>query len=130
MINFYIQNHGGHSLSEAWIRKTPKSAKNFWKYVNPFLYGIIFHRRNQLFHGFQAWFLEKPGYDAKRRNRTAIETKRDNGLKNGNCTLAMARTMTHISASCTIYINMRPTAFLNSTVAKRQIGWGYADLVK
>ncbi|MET0378962.1 MAG: peptidylprolyl isomerase, partial [Spongiibacteraceae bacterium] len=49
----------------------------------------------------------------------------DNGLKNDNGTVAMARTQDPHSASAQFFINVADNNFLNHS-AKTSQGWGYA----
>ena len=54
-----------------------------------------------------------------------IENEANNGLKNNNYTVAMARTSDPHSATAQFFINVADNAFLNHTAPSSQ-GWGYA----
>jgi peptidyl-prolyl cis-trans isomerase B (cyclophilin B) len=54
-----------------------------------------------------------------------IENEANNGLKNDNYTVAMARTGDPHSATAQFFINVADNAFLNHTSPSAQ-GWGYA----
>ena len=56
---------------------------------------------------------------------TPISNEANNGLKNVNYTVAMARTNDPHSATAQFFINVADNAFLNHTAASAQ-GWGYA----
>jgi peptidyl-prolyl cis-trans isomerase B (cyclophilin B) len=54
-----------------------------------------------------------------------IENEANNGLKNNNYTVAMARTGDPHSATAQFFINVSDNTFLNHTAPSAQ-GWGYA----
>ncbi len=54
-----------------------------------------------------------------------IENEANNGLKNLNYTVAMARTGDPHSATAQFFINIADNTFLNHTAPSQQ-GWGYA----
>ena len=54
-----------------------------------------------------------------------IENEANNGLKNNNYTVAMARTGDPHSATAQFFINVSDNGFLNHTAPSQQ-GWGYA----
>ena len=58
-----------------------------------------------------------------------IENEADNGLKNDNGTVAMARTNDPHSATSQFFINVNDNEFLNHT-AKTPTGWGYCVFAK
>ena len=57
--------------------------------------------------------------------RAEIENEANNGLKNDNYTVAMARTSAPHSATAQFFINVADNGFLNHTAPTAQ-GWGYA----
>jgi peptidyl-prolyl cis-trans isomerase B (cyclophilin B) len=62
---------------------------------------------------------------AQKPTGAQIENEANNGLKNDNYTVAMARTSAPHSASAQFFINVADNAFLNHTAPTAQ-GWGYA----
>ena len=100
----------------------PKTVANFLEYVNAGFYdGTIFHR---VIDGFmvQGGGFE-PGMDQKSVN-DPVENEADNGLKNDNGTIAMARTSDPHSATAQFFVNVKDNDFLNHS-AKNSEGWGY-----
>ena len=101
----------------------PKTAANFQQYVEDGFYdGKIFHRVIDKF------MVQGGGFDVdmtESQTRAAIENEADNGLKNENGTLAMARTGDPHSASSQFFINVTNNDFLNHS-GKNPQGWGYA----
>ena len=103
--------------------KAPKSVENFLAYVNKGHYDkTIFHRVIDGFMiqggGFEPGMTQKP-CDAP------IQNEANNGLKNDNYTVAMARTSDPHSATAQFFINVADNGFLNHTAPSMQ-GWGYA----
>ena len=103
--------------------KAPKTTANFLAYVKSGHYnGTIFHRVINNFMiqggGFDATMAQKP-------TNAPIENEADNGLKNTNGTIAMARTNDPHSASAQFFINVKDNDFLNHS-SKTAQGWGYA----
>ena len=103
--------------------KAPKSVENFLAYVKKGHYdNTVFHRVIPGFMvqggGFEPGMKQKPS-DA------AISNEANNGLKNDNYTVAMARTNDPHSATAQFFINIADNAFLNHTAPSAQ-GWGYA----
>jgi peptidyl-prolyl cis-trans isomerase B (cyclophilin B) len=103
--------------------KAPKTVENFLSYVNAGHYdGTIFHR---VINGFMiqgGGFT--PSMDQKSTSAT-IENEANNGLKNDQYTIAMARTNEPHSASAQFFINVANNDFLNFRSPTPQ-GWGYA----
>jgi peptidyl-prolyl cis-trans isomerase B (cyclophilin B) len=103
--------------------KAPKSVANFLSYVGKGHYNnTIFHR---VIPGFmvQGGGME-PGM-AQKSCDAPIENEANNGLKNANYTVAMARTGDPHSATAQFFINVADNGFLNHTAPSQQ-GWGYA----
>jgi peptidyl-prolyl cis-trans isomerase B (cyclophilin B) len=103
--------------------KAPKSVANFLAYVNKGHYdGTVFHR---VINGFM---VQGGGMDAAMSQKPTdepVENEANNGLKNDNYTVAMARTQAPHSATAQFFINVADNGFLNHTAPSMQ-GWGYA----
>ena len=121
-VELHIHGYGVVTL-ELDQEKAPKSVENFLAYVKKGHYdGTIFHR---VIPGFmvQGGGME-PGM--KQRDCDApIQNEANNGLKNANYTVAMARTGDPHSATAQFFINVADNGFLNHTAPSAQ-GWGYA----
>ena len=115
-------NHGRIVL-ELDAVKAPKTVANFISYVKSGHYsGTIFHRVMNDF------MIQGGGFDADINQKPPpppIENEADNGLKNDNGTVAMARTQDPHSASAQFFINIKNNDFLNHSGKSAQ-GWGYA----
>ena len=121
-VELHIANYGVITL-ELDTEKAPKSVANFLSYVNKGHYNnTIFHR---IIPGFmvQGGGME-PGMKEKRGDKP-IDNEANNGLKNLNYTVAMARTGDPHSATAQFFINVADNGFLNHTGISAQ-GWGYA----
>ena len=121
-VELHIAGYGVITL-ELDQEKAPKSVENFVNYVKKGHYdGTIFHRVIPGFMvqggGFEPGMSQKPT-DAQ------IDNEANNGLKNNNYTVAMARTNAPHSATAQFFINVADNAFLNHTAISAQ-GWGYA----
>ncbi|RTQ36243.1 peptidylprolyl isomerase [Variovorax sp. NFACC27] len=121
-IELHIKNLGVITL-ELDADKAPKSAENFVAYVKKGHYdNTVFHRVIPGFMvqggGFEPGMKQKPT-DAE------IQNEGNNGLKNDNYTVAMARTSAPHSATAQFFINVADNGFLNHTAPTAQ-GWGYA----
>lgn len=117
-----LHTNFGDIVVELDFDNAPKTAENFKQYAEDGFYnGTIFHR---VIDGFM---IQGGGFDKdmeQKETRDPIENEADNGLKNDNGTLAMARTMDPHSASAQFFINVKDNGFLNHT-AKNTQGWGY-----
>ena len=121
-VDLHISNYGVVTL-ELDQDKAPKSVANFLNYVKAGHYNnTVFHRVIPGFMiqggGFEPGMKQKP-CDAP------IENEANNGLKNVNYTVAMARTSDPHSATAQFFINVADNGFLNHTAPSAQ-GWGYA----
>jgi peptidyl-prolyl cis-trans isomerase B (cyclophilin B) len=121
-VELHIADYGVITL-ELDAAKAPKSTANFLSYVKKGHYDrTIFHRVIPGFMvqggGFEPGMTQKP-------TDAAIENEANNGLKNDNYTVAMARTQAPHSATAQFFINVANNDFLNHTAPSAQ-GWGYA----
>jgi peptidyl-prolyl cis-trans isomerase B (cyclophilin B) len=103
--------------------KAPKSTANFLAYVNKGHYdNTVFHR---VIPGFM---VQGGGFEPGMKQKSSdapIDNEANNGLKNNNYTVAMARTNDPHSATAQFFINVADNAFLSHTAISAQ-GWGYA----
>jgi peptidyl-prolyl cis-trans isomerase B (cyclophilin B) len=121
-VELHIKNHGVVTL-ELDEQKAPKTVANFLAYVKKGHYdGTVFHRIIPGFMVQGGGFA--PGMTQKPTDAT-IQNEANNGLKNANYTVAMARTNDPHSASAQFFINVADNDFLNHTAQTAQ-GWGYA----
>ena len=101
----------------------PKTVENFLSYVSSGFYdGTIFHR---VINNFM---VQGGGFTAdmeQKATQAPIENEANNGLKNAQGTIAMARTQDPHSATAQFFINVQDNDFLNHTGENMQ-GWGYA----
>ena len=121
-VELHIANYGVITL-ELDQDKAPKTVANFLSYLNKGHYNnTIFHR---VIPGFmvQGGGME-PGMKEKKGDQP-IANEANNGLKNLNYTVAMARTGDPHSATAQFFINVADNSFLNHTAISAQ-GWGYA----
>ena len=121
-VELHIKNYGVITL-ELDAAKAPKSVENFVSYVKKGHYdNTVFHRVIPGFMvqggGFEPGMKQKP-------TDGEIENEANNGLKNDNYAVAMARTNAPHSASSQFFINVADNGFLNHT-APNPSGWGYA----
>lgn len=121
-IELHIKNLGVITL-ELDADKAPKSAENFVAYVKKGHYdNTVFHR---VIPGFM---VQGGGFEPGMKQKATdaeIQNEANNGLKNDNYTVAMARTSAPHSATAQFFINVADNGFLNHTAPTAQ-GWGYA----
>ncbi len=120
-VEIHVKDYGVITL-ELDQEKAPKSVANFLAYVDKGHYnGTIFHRVIPGFMvqggGMEPGMKQKPSDDP-------IQNEADNGLKNANYTVAMARTGDPHSATAQFFINVADNGFLNHSAPSAQ-GWGY-----
>ena len=121
-VELHIANHGVITL-ELDQEKAPKSVENFLSYVKKG------HYDNTIFHRVIPGFMVQgggfaPGM-AQKATDAQIDNEANNGLKNNNYTVAMARTNAPHSATAQFFINIKDNDFLNFS-APTASGWGYA----
>ena len=121
-VQLHITDYGVITL-ELDADKAPKSTANFLGYVNKGHYdNTIFHR---VIPGFM---VQGGGFDPDMKQKPCdapIENEANNGLKNAQYTVAMARTSDPHSATAQFFLNVADNGFLNHT-APTGSGWGYA----
>ena len=112
----------GNIVLQLDTEKAPQTVENFLAYVRSGHYdGTIFHRVINDFM-IQGGGLDK---DMKSKStRAPIKNEADNGLKNVEGTVAMARTNDPHSASAQFFINTTDNGFLDHR-NKSEDGWGY-----
>ena len=121
-VELHVKNYGVITL-ELDQDKAPNTVANFLSYVAKGHYdNTIFHR---VIPGFmvQGGGME-PGMGEKKGDKP-INNEANNGLKNLNYSVAMARTGDPHSATAQFFINVADNTFLNHTAPSQQ-GWGYA----
>jgi len=123
IIIIILHTNFGDITLELDSAKAPKTVANFVEYVKSGHYnGTIFHRVINNFMiqggGFDKNMKQKP-------TRASIPNEANNGLKNVNGSIAMARTSDPHSASAQFFINVKDNDFLNFQNESTQ-GWGYA----
>ncbi|MDM0072869.1 peptidylprolyl isomerase [Variovorax sp. J2P1-59] len=121
-VELHIKDQGVITL-ELDQDKAPKTVENFLDYVTKGHYdNTVFHRVIPGFMvqggGFEPGMSQKP-------TGAEIQNEANNGLKNDNYTVAMARTSAPHSATAQFFINVADNGFLNHTAPSAQ-GWGYA----
>ncbi len=89
---------------ELYTDKSPRTVKNFLKYVNSQYYeGLIFHRT------ISGWLIQGGGYDRELNyfaTEPPIRNEAKNGLRNLRGTIAMARNWDPNSAESQFFINL------------------------
>jgi peptidyl-prolyl cis-trans isomerase B (cyclophilin B) len=121
-VELHIAGQGVITL-ELDAAKAPRSVANFLAYAKSGHYdNTVFHRviKNFMIQG--GGF--EPGMKQK-ATQAPIGNEADNGLKNDQYTVAMARTGDPHSATAQFFINVTDNDFLNFKAPTAQ-GWGYA----
>ena len=117
-----LHTNYGDIVIELDFDKAPNTAANFKQYAEEGFYnGTIFHR---VIDGFMSQGGGMTEDMEQKTTRDQIQNEADNGLKNVEGTLAMARTGDPHSATGQFFINVKDNTFLNHT-AKTSQGWGY-----
>lgn len=104
----------------SWIGKTPpRSVDNFLRYVDDGFYnGTLFHRVVRREPPSIIAVIQGGGYDQEleaKETRSPIRNESDNGLKNDQGTIAMARQTALDSATSQFFINVEDNDSLNAT---------------
>jgi peptidyl-prolyl cis-trans isomerase B (cyclophilin B) len=103
--------------------KAPITVENFLGYVRKGFYdGLVFHRIKGDF------MIQGGGYTEDLSKKPAdknITNEADNGLKNDNGTIAMARLPDPHTASSEFFINVVDNSFLNHKSKQDGRSWGY-----
>lgn len=123
LIIVILHTNFGDITLELDSAKAPKTVANFVSYAKSGHYdGTIFHRVINNFMiqggGFDKNMKQKP-------TKAPIANEANNGLKNVNGSIAMARTSDPHSASAQFFINVKDNDFLDFKNESTQ-GWGYA----
>ena len=123
MVTVNIETTKGNITLELDSEKAPETVANFVTYAKSGHYdNTIFHR---VIPGFM---IQGGGFDTDMKQKDTNPTRKieaDNGLKNLNGTVAMARTNDPNSATSQFFINVKDNGFLDHTSPTPQ-GWGYA----
>jgi peptidyl-prolyl cis-trans isomerase A (cyclophilin A)/peptidyl-prolyl cis-trans isomerase B (cyclophilin B) len=112
----------GTIVIELYPAKAPATVSNFLEYVDSGFYnGTVFHR---VIAGFM---IQGGGYTRtyeRKPTRDPVRNEADNGLRNLNGTVAMARTNDPHSATAQFFINVADNAFLDFRAPNAR-GYGY-----
>ena len=123
MVTVNMETSAGTIKLELDGNKAPQTVENFVAYAKAGHYdGTIFHR---VIAGFM---IQGGGFDTDMKQKPTnppIKNEADNGLKNTDGTIAMARTNDPHSATAQFFINVKDNGFLDHT-APNPRGWGYA----
>lgn len=123
IIIIILHTNFGDITLELDSAKAPKTVANFVSYAKSGHYnGTIFHR---VINNFM---IQGGGFDKNMKQKPTnaqIPNEANNGLKNVNGSIAMARTSDPHSASAQFFINVKDNDFLDFRSESPQ-GWGYA----
>jgi peptidyl-prolyl cis-trans isomerase B (cyclophilin B) len=118
-----MDTNQGTIMLELDADNAPNTVANFITYAKEGFYdGTIFHRVISNF------MIQGGGFNEDMSQKTThvpIKNEANNGLKNDNGTIAMARTGDPHSATAQFFINVKDNDFLNFSSETPQ-GWGYA----
>lgn len=118
-----MDTNQGTIMLELDADNAPNTVANFLTYAKEgFFDGTIFHRVISNFMIQGGGFTEDMN---QKTVRDPIKNEANNGLKNDNGTIAMARTGDPHSATAQFFINVKDNDFLNFSSETPQ-GWGYA----
>lgn len=122
MVTVNMETSAGTIKLELDGNKAPQTVENFLAYARDGHYdGTVFHR---VIAGFM---IQGGGFDTEMQQKPTkapVKNEADNGLKNDNGTIAMARTSDPHSATAQFFINVKDNDFLNFSSPSPQ-GWGY-----
>ena len=123
MVTVTMETNKGVITLELDGDKAPDTVANFVAYANAGHYdGTIFHR---VIPGFM---IQGGGFDTSMNQKSTnapVKNEANNGLKNVNGSIAMARTNDPHSATAQFFINVKDNTFLDHTSPDPR-GWGYA----
>ena len=118
-----VQTNQGSFVITLDAEKAPKTVENFLAYVKDgFFDGTVFHR---VINGFM---IQGGGFEPglkQKQTKAPIQNEANNGLKNDEYTVAMARTSDPHSATAQFFVNVANNDFLNHS-SPTPNGWGYA----
>jgi peptidyl-prolyl cis-trans isomerase B (cyclophilin B) len=117
-----LSTNQGDITLELFAEEAPLTVANFLEYVKDGFYdGTVFHRVIAGFMVQGGGFY--PGMVSKTEG-APVQNEANNGLKNTEGTVAMARTSDPHSAAAQFFINSADNDFLNFT-SETPNGWGY-----
>jgi len=118
-----LQTNAGTIVLELDQQRAPSSVENFVGYVNSGFYnGTLFHR---VIDGFM---IQGGGFTPeymRKQTQSPIRNEANNGLKNRQYSVSMARTNAAHSATSQFFINTVDNPNLDHTAPTGR-GWGYA----
>ena len=122
-----IKTSAGVIKAELFADKAPVTVRNFLAYVEKKHFdGTVFHRVMKGFMIQGGGFAKKEGgKPTEKPTDPAIKNESDNGLKNDEGTLAMARRTDPHSATAQFFINCKNNNFLNKGDAQAVSPDGY-----
>ena len=116
-----LNTNYGRIVLDLNAEKAPKTVANFVSYVRSGHYnGTIFHRV------IDSFMIQGGGFDAnmnQKPTQATIENEADNGLKNDEGTIAMARTQDPHSASAQFFINIKKNDFASPNARDHRPIW-------